>query len=242
MPPAYPAGRFSEVFDSTRSGQIDAAFERHMEEALSSPEPMSPEHMSPSRSQSKYFADPSAEPEVFRDRAPSLSREREYESGLESDVTQIAHRRHPRTAHEKPVRYAWGDELTDVESVAGDDEPEKDEPEPERVEPEPEKVEPEPPSFHATGAADIPALEQADDDMLDLTVGEIVAPEEPEPGSEEEKLAEVEPQACALQPLPPGGGEPPIAPVVEEEAPPKKGGIIGAFFLIAFLLTWATLD
>ena len=104
---------------------------------------------------------------------------------------------------------------------------------PERVEPEPE-----PPSFHATGAADIehPDLEQ-------LQAAEFVAPEEPEPGSEEEKLAEVDPrEACALQPLPPGGGEPPIAPVVEEEAPPKKGGIIGAFFLIAFLLTWATLD
>ena len=135
--------------------------------------------------------------------------------------------------------------MTDVESEAGD-EPDYVPPKSERVQPKPpEKVEPEPepPSFHATGAADIPALEQADDDMLDLTQGEFVAPEEPEPGSEEEKLAEVDPrEACALQPLPPGGGEPPIAPVVEEEAPPKKGGIIGAFFLIAFLLTWATLD
>ena len=93
---------------------------------------------------------------------------------------------------------------------------------------------------------DLPDLEVQPDSEVEaiLPARELTPPRpttpEKTPGGTETLVQELVEQLCRRRPPP--DDAPPPDEVVQEAPVERKTSIVGAFFLVAFLITWATLD
>ena len=93
------------------------------------------------------------------------------------------------------------------------------------------------PNFNAVGPGDVMALMELEQHLAESD------PILPARTVQTKLIEDVEPEACLMPPRMPMPEPPPPVPV--ELIPPERErgtSMVGAFFLVAFLLTWATLD